>query len=119
MGKKRKMYDSETGDVWEEGAGVPGPKPSQELLDGFYDTFLPCDSERLADEVFTMGKLREYFQCYVTVDPRWGDLLPEYLAALASKGYKMCTSFTGEPAVFVLWNNFPLIPDKEEKEDVE
>lgn len=114
MGKKNKVYDSQTGEVWMDGATPPGPQPSQELLDGFYETFLPCDSERMADEVFTMGKLREYFQCYVTVDPRWGDLLPEYLAALASKGYKMRTSYTGEPAVFVLWNSAPM---KTEDED--
>lgn len=117
MGKKNKVYDSQTGDVWMEGATPPGPQPSQELLDGFYESFLPCDSERVADEVFTMGKLREYFQCYVTVDPRWGDLLPEYLAALASKGYRTHMSYMGEPAVFVLWNNSHLSSESDDSEE--
>lgn len=116
---KKKYYDSETGEVMEEGGKPEGPKPSQELLNGFYDTFIPCDTERMADEVFTMGKLREYFQCYISVDPRWGDMLPEYLAALASKGYKLKTSYSGEPAIFVLWNGFPMMPEDSGEEDEE
>lgn len=117
MAKRTKIYDSETGEVMEAGSVENKPKPSQELLDGFYDTFTPCSSERMADEVFTMGKLREYFQCYISVDPRWGDMLPEYIAALVSKGYKVRTSYSGEPAIFVLWNGCPLASDVEEEEE--
>ena len=117
MGKKKKIYDSETGEVMEENDKLPIMKPSQELIDGFCDTFLPCAKEGMADETFTMGKLREYFQCYKTVDPRWIDQLQDYIEALVSRGFSVKTSYTGEPAIFVMWNNFPLIPDKEEDDD--
>ena len=101
MGKK-KVYDSETGEVLEVGGEGREPlKVSSELLKSFCEAYSPCDSETLAEEVFTMGRLREYFGCYISVDPRWGDLLPSYLEKLDERGYKLRTSWMGEPAIFV------------------
>lgn len=105
MGKK-KVYDSETGEVLEVGEGGKEPaKVSVELLKSFRDAYSPCESEMLSDEVFTMGRLREYFGCFISVDPRWGDLLPSYLEKLDGYGYKMRTSYMGEPAIFVTFNH--------------
>lgn len=68
-------------------------------VDAFCGTYIPIEEEQAADEVFTDTKLRKYFQAY----PRnIGDPLAGYLDMLTGKhGFKMQTSITGEPALFV------------------
>lgn len=68
-------------------------------IDAFCSTYIHEEVEQTADEVFTDTKLRKYFQAY----PRnIGDPLAGYLDMLTTKhGFKMQTSITGEPALFV------------------
>lgn len=118
MGKK-KVYDSESGEVLEVGGGGDNsPKPSDELIESFCAAYTPCANEGMADEVFTIGKLREYFGCFMTVDPRWIDLLSFYLKDLERRGYRMMTSFMGEPAIFVTFNLKRAYDFSDEEEDV-
>lgn len=68
-------------------------------ITAFCDSYFNVEEESQADEVFTDIKLRKYFQAY----PRnIGDPLIGYLDMLTQKhGFKMRTSITGEPAIFV------------------
>ena len=77
----------------------PGPKPTQPLLDSFRDTYEPVNSEHLAQELFTTGRLREYFQAWVV--PKMPDPLPVYIDELAYMGFPMRTSFDGSPCIMV------------------
>lgn len=115
---KKKVYDSETGDVMEVGGNnLPAVEPIYALIDGFCETYKPCGSERYADETFTIARIREYFHCYTIPDPKWVDLLPKYLEALAAKDFKLRTSFCGEAAIFVQWQECPLEYDEEEDDE--
>lgn len=114
---KKKVYDSETGDVMEVGSvPVVTAKPINALIQGFCDTFTPCRREQDADEVYTLARIRDYFKCYTIPDPKWIDLLPDYLDALEEHGFKLRTSFAGESAIFVKWNDFPFVEDDEDDE---
>jgi hypothetical protein len=53
----------------------------------------------MAQELFTMGRLREYFQAWIV--PRMPDPLPMYLDELSYLGYPMRTSFDGSPCIMV------------------
>lgn len=84
----------------EEGKGVSiDDFVIPQKVEAFCDTYIHVEEERLADEVFTDTRLRKYFQAY----PRnIGDPLIGYLDMLTKKhGFKMQTSITGEPAMFV------------------
>lgn len=112
----RKFYDSESGEVEEYGGeknGRPAPEPTWMLVQAFCDTYQPCDNEVAADEVLTIAMLRDYFKCYAILDPRWIDVFPKYLDALAENGFRMQTSFAGEPAMFVFRKSGCFEPDWE------
>ena len=82
------------------GAGAPpGPKASQPMLVAFRNTFEPVSSEHLAQEVFTTGRLREYFQAWII--PKMPDPLPIYIEELDYMGFPMRTSFDGSPCILV------------------
>lgn len=82
------------------GAGAPpGPRPTQALLESFRGTYEPVSSEHIAQELFTMGRLREYFQAWVI--PKMPDPLPVYIDELAYMGFPMRTSFDGSPCIMV------------------
>ena len=82
------------------GPGAPsGPKPTQSLLDTFQNTYETVSSEHLAQELFTMGRLREYFQAWIV--PKMPDPLPAYLDELSYMGYPMHTGFDGSPCIMV------------------
>lgn len=82
------------------GAGAPpGPKASQPMLDAFRNTYEPVISEHLAQEVFTIGRLREYFQAWII--PKMPDPLPVYIEELDYMGFPMRTSFDGSPCILV------------------
>ena len=117
MGKKKKLNIKRVGEIMDEldsphaefdlgnefqknGAGAPpGPRPSQALLDAFSRTFEPAESEHLAQETFTMGRLREYFQAWII--PKMPDPLPVYIDELDYLGFHMRTSFDGSPCIMV------------------
>ena len=107
MAKKKKVYDPETGDVITVDQNNQ-PIAITELVQGFCDTFKPCNNEDEAEEVYTIGRLREYFQAFTM--PGSPDVLPEYLNALGNSGFRIRTSYAGEPAIFVKWDNFPIKP---------
>ena len=107
MAKKKKVYDTETGEVVEVGGGNQ-PCVMMELIDGFCNTFQPCDNEDDAEEVYSIGRLREYFQTFTM--PGAPDAFPKYLSELAARGYRLHTSYSGEPAIFVKWDDFPMKP---------
>lgn len=88
-----------TGQFMENGPGGSGMKPTQALLRSFENAYEPVGSEHLAQELFTMGRLREYFQAWIV--PRMPDPLPMYLDELAYMGYPMRTSFDGSPCIMV------------------
>ena len=88
-----------TGQFMENGPGGGGMKPTQALLRSFENTYEPVSSEHMAQELFTMGRLREYFQAWIV--PRMPDPLPMYLDELAYLGYPMRTSFDGSPCIMV------------------
>lgn len=88
-----------TGQFMEQGPGSGGMKPTQSLLRAFEGTYEPVSSEHLAQELFTMGRLREYFQAWIV--PRMPDPLPMYLDELAYMGYPMRTAFDGSPCIMV------------------
>lgn len=103
MGRKKSMkyYDEETGEVVE--AGQSGEAAVMDsLLQSFVNTYTPCDDESQADEVFTMGRLREYLQAFTM--PGTPDALPHYLSELKKQGYTVATSYGGDPAIFVCYN---------------
>ena len=79
--------------------GATAPKTSQPLLNAFRNTFEPVSSEHMAQEYFTMGRLREYFQAWIV--PKMPDPLPAYLEELDCMGYPMRTSFDGSPCILV------------------
>lgn len=103
MAKKKKVYNSETGEAMEQGQE---PVVMNEFVLSFCDTFVPCEREEEAEEVFTMGALRQYFKAYTT--PGTPDALPDYLKLIGQHGFVVRTSYCGEPAVFARWNNFPI-----------
>lgn len=88
-----------TGQFMENGPGGGGMKPTQALLRSFENTYEPVSSEHMAQELFTMGRLREYFQAWIV--PRMPDPLPMYLDELAFMGFPMRTSFDGSPCIMV------------------
>jgi hypothetical protein len=77
----------------------PGPKPTQALLDAFQNTFEPVSSEHLAQELFSAGRLREYFQAWII--PKMPDPLPAYIQELSCMGFPMRTSFDGTACIMV------------------
>ena len=89
-----------TGQFMKNGAGTPaGPKASHPLLNSFNSTYEPVSSEHLAQEIFTVGRLREYFQAWII--PKMPDPLPTYLEELDCMGFPMRTSFDGSPCIMV------------------
>lgn len=76
-------------------------------VNAFNETYINTEEELNADDVFTDSKLRKYFHAYPL---SMGDPLVEYINLLEKQGFKMQTSITGEPAIFVkllrVKNNF-------------
>ena len=80
-------------------SGPPGPKASQPMLSAFRNAYEAVSSEHLAQEIFTMGRLREYFQAWII--PKMPDPLPIYIEELEYMGFPMRTSFDGSPCIMV------------------
>lgn len=77
----------------------PGPRPTQALLEAFNRSYEPVSSEHLAQELFSMGRLREYFQAWIV--PKMPDPLPMYLDELNYMGFPLRTSFDGSTCIMV------------------
>ena len=71
---------------------------STSKVTAFCAAYKPAKCEKDADDVLTDIKLRKYFQAY----PRnIGDPMNIYLDLLEEKGFRLQTSISGEPAIFV------------------
>lgn len=70
-------------------------------VDAFMNTYLPCESEEDADDVFDDKKLRKYFSAWQRSQ---GDPLSIYLDEyLIPNGFKMVSSdLTGDPEPILL-----------------
>ena len=89
-----------TGAFQQNGAGgPPAQKISHPLVTSFRNTYENVDSEHLAHEIFTLGRLREYFQAWIV--PRMPDPLPSYIDELDYIGFPIRTSFDGSPCIMV------------------
>lgn len=91
--------------------GPPGPKASQPMLTAFRNTFEAVSSEHLAQEIFTIGRLREYFQAWII--PKMPDPLPIYIEELDYLGFPMRSSFDGSPCIMVRYRSAVDIPTEE------
>ena len=80
-------------------SGPPGPKASQPMLSAFRNAYEAVSSEHLAQEIFTIGRLRGYFQAWII--PKMPDPLPIYIEELEYMGFPMRTSFDGSPCIMV------------------
>lgn len=84
----------------ENGAGGGGGlKPSQPLLNAFRRSYEPVDSEHLAQVIFSLGRLREYFGAWIV--PKMPDPLNTYIEELDYMGYHMRTGFDGTSCIMV------------------
>ena len=92
-------------------AGPPGPKASQPMLAAFRNAYEPVSSEHLAQEIFTVGRLRDYFQAWII--PKMPDPLPIYIEELDYMGFPMRSSFDGSPCIMVRYRSAVDIPAEE------
>lgn len=119
--KKRKDYDDEEEDygrgdrIRVPNNNPPVPKPAMQLVDAFERAYEACNSEHTADDAFTMGRIREYFQAWVI--PKMPDPLNAYLEELECRGYRVTSSFDGSPAILVRNRMSYVSGINEEKDD--
>lgn len=78
----------------------PPPKAMMQLIDAFCDTYKPVAHEEDADEVFTVRRLREFFNAWPL--PKTPDPLLPYMNELERRGFAMHTSYDGQPGLFCL-----------------
>lgn len=71
-----------------------------QLVGAFLDAYEPCHSEWDADEVFTVAKLRQFFNAFAPA-PGVIDSIGEYLRILSENGFSMHVTCDGLPAIFV------------------
>ena len=76
-----------------------GPKPSQPLLNAFQQSYEPVDSEHMAQVIFSLGRLREYFGAWII--PKMPDPLNAYIEELDYMGYHMRVGFDGTSCIMV------------------
>ena len=96
----RKSYNSETGEVsMQNDSQGPVLIVINGMVDAFCEVYEPCDSECAADEIFTIGRLREFFNAYQMIG--MVDPLSEYLNMLAEQGYCLHMTSLGVPGLTV------------------
>lgn len=76
----------------------PRPKAAMQLIDAFTEAYKPVPDEDLADDLFTIARIREYFNAWPI--PKMPDPMPAYLDELEKRGFAMQTSYDGSPAIF-------------------
>lgn len=78
----------------------PKAKAITQLLNAFSNSYKPVPDEELADELFTVRRIREYFNAWPI--PKMPDPLPPYLEELEKQGFLMQTSYDGSPCIFCI-----------------
>lgn len=76
----------------------PRPKAAMQLIDAFTEAYKPVPDEDLADDLFTIARIREFFNAWPI--PKMPDPLTAYLDELEKRGFAMQTSYDGSPAIF-------------------
>lgn len=109
--------DFDLGDSFQQkgASGPPGPRPVQSLLNSFRNTFEQASSEHFAQELFSMGRLREYFQAWII--PKMPDPLPVYVDELEYMGFPVRTSFDGTPCIMVRYRGYKDVEVQEVTEE--
>lgn len=87
---------------------APKANPVEQLFDptlvaAFANNYMSVDSENIATTVMTRGMIREYFGAYSM--ERIGDPIHLYIKELASHGFIMRPSFSGELALFLRFHS--------------
>lgn len=77
---------------------APRPKAIKQLVDAFCNTYQTVATEDAAEEVFTIRRLREFFQAWPM--PKMPDPIPPYIDELEIREYVMKTGYDGSPAIF-------------------
>lgn len=86
----------------------PRPKAAMQLIDAFTEAYKPVPDEDLADDLFTIARIREYFNAWPI--PKMPDPLSAYLDELEKRGFAMQTSYDGSPAIFCAYRRAKGIP---------
>lgn len=94
----KKLYNSETGDVMnnDDEHGQPAIEPLRVpgVLNEITDNYIPAPDERCADEVWSMGMLRERLSGWL-VFGAVEDVLQGYLEELHDMGYILQDTSSG------------------------
>ena len=91
------------------------PKAMMQLVDAFTDNYSPVMREEDAGVIFTVAKLREYFNAWPV--PKMPDPLPPYLNELERRGFAMQTGYDGQPSLFCVRHDTVWEPCREEAEE--
>lgn len=96
---KRKTYNSETGDVIEEGEQQGGVIPVEPLripgrIDQFLNEYIPAPSPCKASEWLTYQAMRDYFGCNMPYGAK-KDPLQEVIDELSYHGFTMTDTGCG------------------------
>lgn len=91
------------------------PKAMMQLVDAFTDNYNPVMREEDAGVIFTVAKLREYFNAWPV--PKMPDPLPPYLNELERRGFAMQTGYDGQPSLFCVRHDTVWEPCREEAEE--
>lgn len=70
------------------------------LIDAFIDAYEPAPSEWEADEIYPLGRLREFFGAYAP-NPGMIDPISTYINELREQGFIMQVVSSGYPAIVV------------------
>lgn len=86
----------------------PKSNPVEQLFDpslvvAFANNYMSVDSENIATTIMTRGMIREYFGAYSM--ERIGDPIHLYIKELASHGFILRPSFSGELALFLRFHS--------------
>lgn len=100
-----KTYDSSTGDILDpstEDTSVAKIDPIRVpgIIEQFMESYIPATDERTADEVLSIGALRERLVAYLPFSAS-EDPLQAYLDELSSYGYTLTDSSSG-PALCLI-----------------
>ena len=71
-----------------------------QLVECFIGNYDPHFNENTADDVFTIGRLRNFF-CAYDPKPGFADPIGEYLRILGEQGFVLQVTYEGLPAIFV------------------
>lgn len=69
----------------------------EQLVSAFVESHIPVMNENIADEIWTIDRLRLYFSAYLL--PKMPDPLPQYIMRLNDEGFQLCNTSFGVPGI--------------------